>query len=212
MSLSRPRRFAPSLALFVAGALGFLLVAPQAAEAQVSTTRGWSFGLYLQGSALTVENSDPGGGGGGGLRVGYGINRTVTLFVRGDGSQTDVEDASIEGQWTLGHGEVGARFHFANSLRRVVPFLEVAAGARAVTVDAARIDGEDQDESITFNGGAFSVGGGMGVYFNESWALDMGLAWTSGEFTEIEAGPITLGGLDIDATSFRFNLGVVWWP
>jgi hypothetical protein len=187
-------------------------VAPHAGEAQVSTTRGWSFALYLQGSSLTVENSDPGAGGGAGLRVGYGINRTVTLFVRGDGSQTDVEDARIEGQWTLAHGEVGARFHFANSLRRVVPFLEVAAGARAVTVEAARVEGEDQDESVTFNGGAFSLGGGMGVHFSEAWALDLGLAWTSGEFTEIKAGPISVSGLDLDAKSFRFNLGVVWWP
>ena len=212
MSRFRPRRLAPSLTLAAAGAFGLLLLAPDAGAAQTSTTRGWSFGLYLQGASLSVEGGDPGSGGGGGLRVGYGLNRTVTIFVRGDGSKTDVEDASIEGQWTLGHGELGARFHFANSLRRVVPFLEVAAGARTVSVDAARVEGEDQDEAITFSGGAFSLGGGMGVHFNQSWALDVGLAWTTGEFTEIQAGPISVGGLDLDAKSFRFNLGVVWWP
>lgn len=212
MSRSRPRPFVPSPALAVVVALGFLFLAPSAGEAQSSTTRGWSFGLYLQGASLSVEGGDPGGGGGGGLRVGYGINRTVTLFVRGDASQTDVEDASIEGQWALAHGEIGARFHFANSLRRVVPFLEVAAGGRAVTVDAARVEGEDQDESVTFNGGALSLGGGLGVHFSQSWALDLGLAWTTGEFTEIEVGPVSVGGLDLDAKSFRFNLGMVWWP
>ena len=212
MSRLRPRRLASSLTLATAGALGLLFLAPADGAAQVSTTRGWSFALYLQGAALSVEGGDAGGGGGGGLRIGYGLNRTVTLFLRGDASQTDVDDASIEGQWDLTHGEFGARFHFANSLRRVVPFLEVAAGGRTVTVDAARVEGEAEEESLSFNGPSFSLGGGMGVHFNPSWALDLGLAWTTGEFTEIQAGAISVGGLDLDAKSARFNIGVVWWP
>ena len=110
MSRLHPRRLASSLTLATAGALGLLFLAPADGAAQVSTTRGWSFALYLQGAALSVEGGDAGGGGGGGLRIGYGLNRTVTLFLRGDASQTDVDDASIEGQWDLTHGEFGARF------------------------------------------------------------------------------------------------------
>lgn len=145
------------------------------------------------------------------MRVGYGLNRTVTLFVRADHSEMDVEDASIVGQWALGHGEFGARFHFANALRRWVPYLEAAAGARTVSVTGAEVDGEPEGK-VSFTGGAFSLGGGLGVHFNQTLALDLGLIWTGGEFTDIDVGNVSVRGFDIDAQSFRFNLGLTWWP
>jgi hypothetical protein len=191
--------------------LAVLVGVPSGASGQVSTTRGLSLGVYFQGASLSVEGGDPGNGGGGGLRVGYGINRTVTLFIRADGSQTDVEDATIVGQWTLAHGELGARFHFANALRRWVPFLEVAAGARTVSVNDATVEGGSPAD-VSFSGGAFSLGGGLGVYFNQTVALDLGLIWTGGEFTDIDVGNVTVSGFDIDARSFRFNLGLTFWP
>jgi opacity protein-like surface antigen len=203
---------ADRLALLVATATVAFISAPTSAAAQSSTTRGLSLGLYLQGASLEVEGGDPGSGGGGGLRVGYGFNRIVTGFVRFDGSKTDIEDATVEGQWTLGHAEIGARFHFANSLRRWVPWLEAAAGGRAVSVSDAVVEGEQETADVTFSGGAFSLGGGLDVYLSQNWALDVGLAWTSGEFNEIEVGAISASGLDIDAQSFRFNVGVAWWP
>ena len=196
----------------VAAVTAALLCLPSLASAQSSTTRGLSLGLYLQGASLSVEGGDPGNGGGAGLRVGYGFNRNITGFIRFDGSKTDIEDATVEGQWALGHGEIGARFHFANSLRRWVPWLEAAVGARAVTVSDATVEGEEESADVTFSGSAFSLGGGLDFYFSQTWALDLGLAWSSGEFSEIEVGPVSVSGFDIDAQSFRFNVGVVWWP
>lgn len=197
-------------ALAVAG----LLALPVGLVGQESTTRGLSLALYFQGASLEVEGGDPGNGGGGGLRVGYGINRTVTLFARADASSTDVEDADVEGQWKLAHVELGGRFHFANSLRSWVPWLEAAVGGRAVTVEDARVEGDlaQQEAEVSFNGTAFSLGGGLDVYLSEAWALDLGLAWTTGEFNEIEVGAVSVSGLDLDAKSFRLNFGVVWWP
>jgi opacity protein-like surface antigen len=196
------------LSLLVSAALCAL---PGTAAAQSSTTRGLSLALYLQGASLSVENADPAGGGGGGLRVGYGFNRIVTGFIRFDGSKIDVDDATVEGEWSLGHAEIGARFHFANSLRRWVPWLEASAGARAVSVEDAVVEG-DEAADVSFNGTAFSVGGGLDFYMSQNWALDVGLAWTGGEFNEIEVGAVSVSGFDIDAQSFRFNLGVAWWP
>lgn len=203
---------ADRIALAVATAALAFVAVPATAAAQSSTTRGLSLALYLQGASLEVEGGDPGSGGGGGLRVGYGFNRIVTGFVRLDGSKTDVEDATVEGQWTLGHAEIGARFHFANSLRRWVPWLEAAAGGRAVSVSDAVVDGEQETADVTFSGGAFSLGGGLDVYLSQTLALDVGLAWTTGEFSEIEVGAVSVSGFDIDARSFRFNVGLAWWP
>lgn len=111
----------------------------------------------------------------------------------------------------MGHAEIGARFHFANSLRRWVPWVELAAGSRAVGVDAAEVDGQSAGD-VTFNGGAFSVGGGLSTFFTRKLALDVSMKWTAGEFTEIDLGNLAVRNLDIDAASFRFGVGLVWWP
>jgi len=193
------------------GAWGLLLL-PGAGMAQESTTRGWSLGVHLQGISLSVEEGDAAGGGGGGFRVGYGFNRIVTAFLQVDGSEIDVEEGgSLRGEWGLAHGEVGARFHFANALRAWVPYLEVAAGTRAVQVDDAVLDGEALDR-VSFNGGGLTLGGGISLYLRESLALDVSLKWTGGTFTEVDLGEVAVRRLDIEATSSRFGVGLVWWP
>jgi hypothetical protein len=102
-------------------ALLALLLVPTTATAQLSTTRGWSFGTHLQSISLTVEQGTANTGSGLGVRAGYGFNRIVTGFVHADGGRIDVPaGGDITGQWNLAHAEIGARFHLANSLRRWV--------------------------------------------------------------------------------------------
>jgi len=164
------------------------------------------------GTSLTVENGDPASGGGLGLRVGYGFNRIVTGFVNLDGSQVDIKSGStIVGQWDLAHAEVGARFHFANSLRRWVPYLEASAGARSVSVSDASVNGQAAGK-VSFSGGALTLGGGLSAYITRKVALDASLKWTGGQFTKVDVGNVSLNNLDIDAASFRFGVGFVWWP
>lgn len=205
-----PRRIGTALAALL-GAAGSLLL-PGAGMAQESTTRGWSLGVHLQGISLSVEGGDATGGGGGGFRVGYGFNRIITAFVQLDGSEIDVEEGgSLRGEWGLAHGEVGARFHFADALRSWVPYLEVAAGTRAVRVDNAVLDAQALDR-VSFNGGGLTLGGGISLYLRESLALDVSLKWTGGEFTEVDLGEVAVRQLDIEASSSRFGVGLVWWP
>lgn len=197
--------------LLTMGAVALLLV-PQAASAQLSTTRGLSLGVHLQGTSLTVEDGDANSGGGLGLRVGYGFNRIVTGFLHLDGSQIEVgTDGSVAGDWNLAHAEIGARFHFANSLRRWVPYLEGSVGARAVTVKDASVNGTSEDD-VSFNGGAITFGAGLSTFFSKRAAFDVSMKWTGGTFTEIDLGSVALRNLDIDASSFRFGLGVIFWP
>lgn len=186
---------------------------PAQVSAQVSTTRGFNLGFHLNGSTLTVDSSDPSGGGGAGLRIAYGINRIVTLYFQGDGAQVDVQNAeSLRGTWTVGHADLGVRFHFANSLRRWVPYLEAALGTRAMSVTDAVVEGQGVTGDVTFSGADLSLGGGFMVYVARTVALDVEVAFTGGEFTQIKTGLVTEGGLNIDAQSSRFNVGVAWWP
>ncbi|MCA9737996.1 MAG: outer membrane beta-barrel protein [Gemmatimonadota bacterium] len=187
-------------------------VLPAHLVGQSSTTRGLSLGFALEGASLSVEGGDPSGGGGAGLRVGYGFNRIVTVFFGVDGNAIDVQDEDApNGDWKMAHVDLGARFHFANTLRSWVPYLEAALTARAVSL-ADAVVGNQTVGDLSFNGGAFTAGGGIAFYFSEAVALDVELLVSAGEFTSISVDAGTLNIPDIDAASSRLRLGLNWWP
>jgi hypothetical protein len=181
------------------------------AVAQRSTTRGFTVGAHLQGASLTVEEGDPDGGGGLGARVGYGFNRRFTGYFETDAIVFDVANPDFGGYWSMVHVDVGVRYNFANSLRRWVPFLEGAIGARAVQVDDARVNGDSVGE-LNFSGGAFSLGGGVSFFATEELALETIMKFSGGTFEKVDVGNVSVNNLDIDASSFRFKIGLAWWP
>ncbi len=202
-------RFASSC---VFGSIAAFLVLAGPARGQESTTLGFTLGGHLSGASLTVEDGERNDAGGAGIRLGYGINRTITLFLQLDGAEFEVDpEDGLGGDWTMGHADLGARFHFANSLRSWVPYLEASLTGRVVSVTDAEVEDEEAPD-VTFSGGAFTIGGGLMYYFAESLALDVELALSSGEFTEVEIGTVSVNSLDLDAASTRFSVGLAWWP
>jgi hypothetical protein len=188
----------------------FVLSTP--ALAQESTTRGLNLAVHLTGSGLDIEGgAEREDGAGAGILVGYGVNRNVMIFLQLEGAGFMVDNASVEGEWTMGHADLGARFHFGNTTRSWVPYLQAALSGRAVTVDRARINNVTYDQA-TFNGGGFSLGGGLLVYPWETVAFELQLVGTGGRFTEIKRDNVTISGLEIEATSGRFSVGLSWWP
>jgi hypothetical protein len=195
-------------ALLAAIAVG---TATAPAFAQRSTTRGFTLGVHLQAASLTVEDDDPAGGGGAGLRAGYGFNRNFTGYIEADGITFDVDNPDFGGEWTMGHLDLGLRYNFANSLNRWIPFLEAAVGGRAVRLENATVDGDSAGE-LNFSGGALSIGGGIGFFATEKLAIETLVKFSGGTFEQIEVGNVAVNNLDIEASSFRFKLGVAWWP
>jgi hypothetical protein len=179
--------------------------------AQRSTTRGFTVGAHLQGASLKVEDDDPAGGGGAGLRIGYGLNRCFTLSVVGDGIRFDVVNEEFGGDWSMAHVDLGVRYNFANSLRRWIPFLEGAIGGRAVQLEDATVNGSDAG-TLEFSGGSASIGGGVSFFASEKFALETLVKFTGGTFEQVDVGNISVNDLDIDASSFRFKVGIAWWP
>jgi hypothetical protein len=92
-----------------------------------------------------------------------------------------------------------------------VPYLQAAFSARGVSVDDAVVQGSPETD-VGFYGGGFSLGGGIMFYFNETFAADLQLIGTGGRFTEVKIDNVTIEGLEYDATSARFNIGILWWP
>jgi hypothetical protein len=194
--------------LLVALAAG---MAASSAVAQRSTTRGFMLGGYLQAASLSVDDGDPDSGGGFGLRAGYGFNRHFTGYFEVDAIVFDVANPEFGGYWSMVHADVGLRYNFANSLRRWIPFLETALGARGVNVDDARVNGQRIGE-LNFSGGAFSLGGGVSYFPIEKLAIETVVKFTTGTFEQIDVGNVSINNVDIDANSFRLKLGVAWWP
>ncbi len=201
------------LNLLPLAALALFFVAESAA-AQESTTRGFTIGLHGTGASLDPQgaSNDRENAGGGGVLFGYGVNRRITIFAQGDGAKfDDLTTDNVEGEWTMGHFDLGIRFNFANSLRKWIPFLQAALGYRVVSVTDPVVDAAPVNE-LSISGAGLTLGGGVDFYFSETWALDMQLLWTGGEFNTVTVDNVSVSGLDFDATSSRFNLGVSWWP
>jgi len=181
-------------------------------QAQESTTRGFVVGLHGSGASLSVEGEDRNDAGGGGLFVGYGLNRRFSLFAQVDGARFDEQSTgTVEGDWTLAHFDLGVRFHFANSLRSWVPFLQAAVGRRSVNVLDPIVEG-DAEEEVDISGASLTLGGGVAFYLSRAWSLELGLMLTGGEFNTLRVNNVSVSGFDLDATSSRLNLGVRWWP
>jgi hypothetical protein len=196
----------------LAVAVVLLLAAPAGALGQSSTTQGLSLGFHLSGASLTVEGQESNGAAGGGISVGYGLNRNIMLFAQLDGAQFDDQvSGDVEGDWRLGHADLGVRYHFPGTERRWVPYAQAAFSYRAVTVEDPTVDGTQRSE-VELSGAALSLGGGLAVYISEAFSLDAQLLWTGGEFTTLRVDNVSVSGFDVDATSGRFNLGISWWP
>ncbi|MGI9625915.1 MAG: outer membrane beta-barrel protein [Longimicrobiales bacterium] len=197
-------RFTPLLA---ATALAFSLSAQ--ASAQKSTTRGLHVGLALEGGSLSVDGQAAADEGGAGFRIGYGLNRVVTLFLDLSGSAVDLRNpAPLSGSWELGYADLGLRVHLADSRRRLVPYAEGAVGTRGVAAD---LDSGSGPQRVNFNGGTLSVGAGLNVYVSEYWALDANLRWSKGSFSDVTVGGTPVAGSVVSADSARLKLGVLWW-
>jgi len=194
-------------------ALAAAVLTAHPGAAQESTTRGFMVGAHLGGASLSVEGSERSNGGGAGIEFGYGLNRNFTLFLQLDGASIDVRNQEdVEGTWTIGHVDLGTRFHFANSLRSWVPYLQAALSARVVNVSDLPPGSALGASEVEFSGGAFTFGGGIMLYAGQTFAFDLGLLFSGGEFSDVRVGQTTQSGLDLDASSSRFNLGVSWWP
>lgn len=198
-------RNSPLAALLAAAALlaGSTSLAAQAPLSPVrSDPTGFHVAGYLSGAGIVYEDDDEAESGpGAALALGWGVSRSVTLYLEGAGANVQMTD--LDDTYTLAHVDLGVRIHFRGPQATVLPYLTVGYSGRAAALD---LDGDP----FTISGAGPSFGGGLLVFLSRRAALDFGLKWTAGKFTEAEY----LGekvDIDILATSARFNVGLAWW-
>jgi hypothetical protein len=188
------------------------------ASAQQSATEGWVFGFDLGGAVVAVGNAPSDRAGLVGARVGYGLNRILTLYVSAYESDIDIREVAAFDTATFGHSDVGARLHLANGRRRWVPYGDFALTFWAAT-DVLK-NGQRTTTDFQGRAGSFSAGGGVAFYMSETLALDVNIKRGKGGFRDVEIGNLIVGTseqhvhtfVDIAATSTRLTFGVSWWP
>lgn len=209
----------PRLSLAVACAAA-LAASPLAAQttaasggAPSSITSRLFLGVSLNGSSLQFDEdgSEAESGSGLGFHLGWGFTPRFALFTDLAGASMNAEGA----QYGLGHVDIGARYSFARPTTRWVPFLEAAFSGRAVVQEDVEVtdqNGNPYLADMALSGNGFTVGGGIQYYIAPTWALSTSLKWTRGEFSTVEFDNVAVEGLELDATSARFNLGLTWHP
>jgi hypothetical protein len=176
-----------------------------------SSTSKVFFSSALNGSLIDVEERD-GTDSGAGLMfgVGYGFTSNFAMFVEATGANLR-SDAPDDG---LFHFDFGARYHFANPTSELIPFLDAALTGRVVSQDDAPFCeiGGCQVGALDMSGVGFTFGGGVMYFATPTFALNGALKATVGEFTDVSFDNVTVSGFELDATTWRLNLGVVWFP
>lgn len=199
--------------LLVLGALTLALTPATRAQG----TRGFMLNGRLLGAAVSVNpeegDSETEAGAGLGLRVGYGFNERITLYFGVDGAAIEPEeggDLLENGTYGLGTADLGVRFNFPAG-RSIVPYAEAALTGQALVFDF-----EGTDTNLNVSGGGLTVGGGAQFFVSRTLAIDAGLDFTFGKFTQAETdgpGPDVSEDLeDAGSVITRVGVGLSFYP
>jgi hypothetical protein len=171
-----------------------LVLGANASGMSISTT---------EGRATTTEN-----GPGGGVLVGWGFSPRVTGIVRYN--QAAIAIDGLDGDYTLGQFDIGARLHFRSPTQRARPYLEGYATGRAIQFSLS--DGFDRS-TLQASGAGLTAGAGVQIHFAPAIAADIGLGLTFGSFGEWKVDGQTVPGVgSVGATGGLFRVGLNFWP
>jgi hypothetical protein len=202
----------PAVALSVVAAI-FAFAGPAGGQAARSNTAKFFAGLEIGGSSIDTDEFEGGSESGSGatIRIGYGFTTRFALYLEGSAATMGGDD----GDWTLGHGELGMRWHFASPSRALIPFVDAGYTYRSIAPDDATLvddEGNTVEGDFELSGGGLSLGGGLLYFFNPRWSLSTSVKWSTGAFDTVRYNNVTVSGFEFDATTTRFSIGVSWFP
>lgn len=169
-------------------------------------------GLAFDASSIRSDdlNSRTESGPGVAGMIGWGITKNIAIALDASGAQI----SSMDGNYNLGHADIGARWHFVNRTA-FVPFVDVGYAGRALMKrDVTLTDnlGNTSTGTLTYMGAGLSYGGGLNYFITPGVAFGGAFKWTTGRFSEVRFENLTVQDLQLDASSARFNMGFTWFP
>lgn len=196
--------------------LAALLVMPSRAAAD---TDGFAFGVGIHSNNVGADDppADPPpgavyvdeSGGGVNLWVGYGFTPSFALRLLAAGASHGTTDADVDVAW--GGVTVEAQYLFRNP-EAWRPYVVGGVGGYSTS---SRQDALDFEAT----GGGIVLGGGVLYFFNDTWAMDLGLR---GNFVNWEEATATFKfpdgstatverPIEDDGGALDILLGVSWW-
>ena len=177
-----------------------------------TNTSGLMLGLSFDASSIRSDdlNSTTESGPGIAGMIGWGITKNIALALDMSGAQI----SSVDGNYNLGHADIGARWHFVNRTA-FVPFVDVGYAGRALMKrDVTLTDalGNTSTGTLTYMGAGLSYGGGLQYFVTPGIAFGGAFKWTTGRFSQVRFENLTVEDLQLDASSARFNMGFTWYP
>ncbi len=190
-----------ALGMLSGTALAMTMVASASAQpldlSAPSNTSGLSVGMHLNTSAIRSPDRVTDKGGGVGLRLSYGVNQTVAFFLAYDVATLSTRFMD----YGVIHTDVGVRLSLADGTSATVPYVEGAFSGRVWNQAA-------YTNERVFTGNAATFGGGIQHFLDRRIALDAGLLFSHGTFTDATVNGAFVPDYRGDAVwSSRFNLG-----
>ena len=178
-------------------------------KANRADPEGFLFGLAFDAASIRADDAarTTESGPGAGMTFGWGFTKNFALVL--DASAARI--SSLNGDYNLGHVDLGGRWHFVNR-SALVPFLDVGYAGRVAQKQDVMFPGATSPGNVSMMGSGPSAGGGFEYFATPGLALGGSFKWTGGKFTRVRFDNVTVDGLSIDATSARFNMGFTWYP
>jgi Outer membrane protein beta-barrel domain len=190
------------LALYVAIAALFVAASPATVYAQEkSRSQGFFVGGSYEGNGVAIEDAESTESGSGfGVTFGYGFTRYFALYGQFSGASIESED----GDYSIGHFDIGTRVHFRAPVKTVVPFIQAGLSSRALHQDF------DPDE-VEASGYGLAVGGGINAHVNPAIAFTAGVAWSIGDVGDFKVNGTSVDTDSVGMTSARVHVGIIWF-
>lgn len=175
-----------------------------------SKTKGFMVGPHLQAGAIESEGMNTESGGGVGLVAAYGFSQHLALYTALDFASVESEDPTFPGDYGLTHFDLGLRINLRNQMKKTRPYINVAVTGRAAGGTVEMID-PGSNATVTgdymYSGAGVTVGGGVAIFTSRKGAIDIGLVWTGGDFTDFEFEGEPLSSASFQSTTTRFTIG-----
>lgn len=183
-----------------------------------SNTKGFSINLNGVYSSWNSESEFFGdldeiepAGLGIGLKLAYGFNQNIEILLAYSGAAF-----TQEFDWdtyVIGNLEIGGRYNFGATLRRIRPFVEAALSVHSLSIDPITFDGGFTIVSLESSGVGFTGGGGLHIFLTQSLSLNANGKIALGNFSTTSLSGTEVNNLTetLDFTITSIHIGLSYF-
>jgi opacity protein-like surface antigen len=197
---------------FAVAALAFAAIAPVAAAQSTNSkiTLGVHAGMVSNelGSG-DEELAKTKSGANFGVVAGYDFSPALrfTLGVDRGSIGIDEEGASSDDNFALTTIDLGARYSFVSSARRITPFVNAGVSRRMLSAEVEGLG------DLTANGIGFNLGAGVDYALSPKMSLGGSFGYTMGKIGNFELdGESDESDTEFDGNGYKVNVGLTFRP